>query len=268
MRNKKNYLKYYKEIYLNESTTSLKKKFIMFFTVLMFITIFIIFYIFIQIESANIENIGKESSLVINQAVSVKKKKLRIDFSAWNRYCDWNLVVINNMNEVPEYFNLNLKQHGDIEVDERIVSSLNEMVQEANKNGVKIWVSSGYRSKERQEKLFNKKLEEFLNAGMKKEEAEDKALKEISLPGCNEHILGLAVDFNAAGEEFCETKEYEWLQENSANYGFILRYPKEKEDITGRLFEPAHFRYVGEEHASKIKVQNLCLEEYVSNLFK
>ena len=104
--------------------------------------------------------------------------------------------------------------------------------------------------------------------GLPKEEAFNLALKIISLPGHNEHNTGLAIDFNAAGEEFCNTKEYEWLLENCANYGFILRYPKEKELITGRAFEPAHFRYVGEEHAKTIKAQNLCLEEYISSLIK
>lgn len=267
MSHKKNYLKYYKRTYLKDRNSSLKKRLIVFFVGVMFITILIIFYIFVKIESSNEESLS-EISLAMNQAVSVKKKKLRTDFSAWNRSSEWNLIVINNVNEIPPYFVPNLKQYGDIEVDERIVSSLNEMVQEANKNGAKIWVSSGYRSKERQEQLFNKEMDENLQSGLPKDEAFNLALKIISLPGHNEHNTGLAIDFNAAGEEFCTTKEYEWLLENCVNYGFILRYPKEKELITGRAFEPAHFRYVGEEHAKTIKAQNLCLEEYISSLIK
>lgn len=267
MTHKKNYLKYYKKTYLKDRNSSLKKRLIVFFVGVMFITILIVFYIFVKIESLNEESLS-EISLAMNQAVSVKKKKLRTDFSAWNRSSEWNLIVINNVNEIPPYFAPNLKQYGDIEVEERIVPSMNEMVQEANKNGAKIWVSSGYRSNERQEQLFNKEMDENLQSGLPKDEAFNLALKIISLPGHNEHNIGLAIDFNAAGEEFCNTKEYEWLLENCVNYGFILRYPKEKELITGRAFEPAHFRYVGDEHAKTIKAQNLCLEEYISSLIK
>lgn len=264
---KKNYLKYYKSTYLKDQNSFLKKRLIVFFVGVMFITIFIIFYIFVKIESLDEETLNEISSAA-NQAVSVKKKRLRTDFNAWNKSSEWNLIVINNVNEIPPYFASSLKKYGDVEVDERIVSSLNEMVQEANKNSVKIWVSSGYRSNERQEQLFDKEMDENLKAGLQKNEAFNLALKTISLPGHNEHNAGLAIDFNAAGEEFCTTKEYEWLLENCANYGFILRYPKEKELITGRVFEPAHFRYVGDEHAKTIKAQNLCLEEYISSLFK
>ena len=267
MPHRKNYLKYYKKTYLKNQQSSIKKRIIVFFVLVMFITILIVFYIFVRIESSNEENLN-ETSLAMNQAVSVKKKKLRTDFNAWNRSAEWNLVVINNVNEIPPYFSPNLKQCGDIEVDEKIVTSLNEMVQEANKNGIKIWVSSGYRSKERQEQLFNKEVEKNLKSGLAKEEAFNLALKTISLPGFNEHNTGLSVDFNAAGKEFSTTKDYDWLLENCVNYGFILRYPEEKESLTERAFEPAHFRYVGEEHAKAIKAQNLCLEEYVSSLIK
>lgn len=263
----KNYLKYYKKTYLNDRQAEIRKRLIVLFTIVMFITIFIVFYILVRIE--NLSEINQnETSLAINQAVSVKKKSLRTDFSAWNKSSEWNLIVINNVNEMESYFVPNLKQCGDVEIDERIMNSLNEMIQEASKNNVKLWVSSGYRSRERQEQLFNKEVNENLKLGMSKEEALNLALKTVSLPGSNEHITGLSVDFNAAGEEFSTTKEYEWLLENCTNYGFILRYPKEKESITGRAFEPAHFRYVGEEHAKAIKAQNLCLEEYVSSLIK
>lgn len=263
----KNYLKYYKNNYLKHSNAPLKRSLVIFFTLLMFITLFMVGYVFIQMESSNF-GYKDETSHVVNQAVSVKKKKLRTDFTQWNRSCDWNLLIINNVNEIPRYFAPRLSLHADIDVDERILFSLNEMVHDANETGLRLWVSSGYRSNERQEQLFRKEVEESLASGLAKEEALDSALKAISLPGCNEHNSGLSVDFNAAGEEFCTTPEYEWLLENSVNYGFILRYSREKEAITGRTFEPAHFRYVGDEHAKIIKSQNLCFEEYISNLMK
>lgn len=267
MANKKNYLKYYKKIYFNNRNSSIKRKFIVLFAFLLFTTIFVVFSIFVKIENSKTDELN-ETSLAANRAVNLKRKKLRTDFSCWNKSCEWNLFVINNVNELPEYFEPKLKQCRDIEVDERIVFSLNEMLQEASKNGIKLWVSSGYRSKERQKQLFDREFEENLKLGATKDEAFSIALEKISLPGNNEHNSGLAVDFNAAGEEFCQTQEYEWLLENCTNYGFILRYSREKEDITGRAFEPAHFRYVGEEHAQKMRTQNLCLEEYISNLIK
>lgn len=267
MSNKKNYLKYYKKTYLNEKRINLKRNLIIFFIFLLFISMVVIFSIFVQIENTN-EDYIDETSMAMNRAVSVKKKKLRTDFSVWNRYCDWNLMVVNNMNEIPEHFVKNLKQYGDIEVDEKIVSALEEMIHEANKNDAKLWVSSGYRTVERQKILFDKEVEKYLTEGLTKSDAIDLALKKVSLPQKNEHNMGFSVDFNAAGEEFVFTKEYEWLMQNSPEYGFILRYPQEKENITGRAFEPAHFRFVGEEHAKIITSRGLCLEEYVSSLMK
>lgn len=267
MWNKKNYLKYYKRIYLKGKSTRIKKKFIFLFIFVIFTSVFVLLAFFINTEEMYTMDLNETDS-VVNQAVSVKKKKLRTDFTNWNRSCDWNLILVNNVNEVPDYFLPNLKQYGDVEVDERIFSSLSEMIQESAKNGVKLWVSSGYRSKERQKQLSDRDFSENLKQNMNKEDAYNLSLKKISLPGKNEHNTGLAIDFNAAGEEFCSTKEYEWLIENSANYGYILRYPKDKEQVTGRVFEPAHFRYVGEEAAKIIKIQKLCLEEYISSLMK
>lgn len=263
----RNYLKYYKKNYLKNEKSKIKIRLISLFITVMFITIFVVFYIFLKIENSNIEYIN-ESSMAINQAVSVKRKKLRSDFTAWNKTCEWNLIVVNNLNEIPTYFEPKLKKHGEVEVDERILASLNEMVKDANVSNAKIWVSSGYRSEERQKALFNREFDENIDLGLSKQEAFNLALKKISLPKHNEHNAGLAVDFNNLDEDFCITKEYEWLLENSVNYGFVLRYPKEKEDITGRAFEPAHFRYVGEENAKIMKEKNLCLEEYVSMLIK
>ena len=222
-------------------------------------------YIFVNVENIAIEQ-QSEASLVINQAVSVKKKPLRVDFTSWNQSCDWNLIVVNSNNRIPDFFTPKLAMFGDIEVDERIVSPLRELLHDAANDGIRLWISTGYRSIERQETLFNRRVGKATEEGMSKEEAFNLALKEMSLPGYSEHHTGLAVDFNAADLEFSETLEYAWLIKNAANYGFILRYPREKEHITGRPFEPAHFRYVGEEYAKTIVERGASLEEYVSEL--
>ena len=103
-----------------------------------------------------------------------------------------------------------------------------------------------------------------------KNEGEAKALTEqvINKPGYSEHNLGLAVDFNYVKDSFKDTKEYVWLIENAENYGFILRYPKEKESITKVSYEPWHWRFVGVEHARKINELGMCLEEYIEYLDK
>lgn len=265
MHRRRSYLRQYRKTYLAKRLPRAKISLLALFIAAVGASVAIFVYIFVHVESGDREQ-QSEASLVINQAVSVKKKPLRVDFTAWNQTCDWNLVVVNDRNRVPEFFAPKLAMFGDIEVDERIVSPLSEMLHDAVKDGIRLWVSTGYRSIERQESLFNRRVGKATEAGMSKEEAFNLALKEMSLPGYSEHHTVLAVDFNASALEFAETSEYEWLIKNAANYGFILRYPREKEHITGRPFEPAHFRYVGEEHAKAMKTRGLCLEEYASEL--
>ncbi len=267
MPKKKNYLRYYKRTYLKGQSSRMKRRIFGFAGLMLFASAVVVACIFVKIESENEES-QNDASLAMNQAVSVKKKRLRTDFGAWNKSYDWLLVVVNNMNEMPDYYAPRLKQIGDVELDERIVPALSEMLREASKSGVKLWISLGYRSKERQECLFNAEVEKFLQSGVAKEQARELTLENISAPGHNEHNTGLAVDFNAAGEEFLATPEYQWLRDNCEKFGFIARYEKEKESLTGKASEPAHFRYVGEEHAAAMKAKDLCLEEYVSGLIR
>lgn len=265
MQRKRNYLRQYRKTYLKGTSIQKRKVFLSLFIITICASIAALCYIFVNVENSERDH-QSETSLVINQAVSVKKKSLRVNFTAWNQSCDWNLVVVNGNNRIPDFFTPKLTMFGDIEVDERIVSPLSEMLHDAVKDGIRLWVSTGYRSIERQESLFNRRVGKATEEGMSKEEAFNLALREMSLPGYSEHHTGLAVDFNAADLEFAETSEYEWLIKNAANYGFILRYPREKEHITGRSFEPAHFRYVGEEYAKTIVERGASLEEYVSEL--
>ena len=85
----------------------------------------------------------------------------------------------------------------------------------------------------------------------------------VAIPGTCEHALGLAVDINADKEQSSNEEVYNWLAENAWRYGFILRYPKGKEDITGIDYEPWHYRYVGKEVAKEIYEEGITLEEYV-----
>lgn len=267
MHRRRSYLRQYRKTYLEKRLPRAKISLLALFIAAVGASLAMFVYIFVHVESGEIAQ-QNEASLVINQAVSVKKKPLRVDFTAWNQTCDWNLVVVNDRNRVPEFFVPKLAMFGDIEVDERIVSPLREMLNDAAKDGIRLWVSTGYRSIERQESLFNRRVSTFVEDGLPNEDAFKLVLRETSLPGYSEHNTGLAVDFNAADVEFAETPEYDWLIKNASNYGFILRYPQEKDHITGRAFEPAHFRYVGEEHAKVIAERSLSLEEYSSELIK
>ena len=94
-------------------------------------------------------------------------------------------------------------------------------------------------------------------------QAEALAKRKIAPAGCSESNSGLAVDIVSASNDFENTKEFQWLQDNAYKYGFVLRYPKDKEDITGVDYQPWHWRYVGEYAAGKMHEQNLCLEEYL-----
>ena len=135
------------------------------------------------------------------------------------------------------------------------------------KDGISnVWVQSAYRSIKYQENLFNDKVNTYINQGYTKEEAQQLTMQTINKPGTSEHNLGLAVDFNYVDYNFENTLGFKWLEQNAENYGFILRYSKEKEKITKVNYEPWHWRYVGIENAKKINELDMCLEEYIKYL--
>ncbi len=178
---------------------------------------------------------------------------------------DWKLVLVNFENPLPENFEPELTNiDKNRQFDSRAVDSLLQMLEDMKKQGYKnIWPQSTYRSVARQEELFSEKVKMYMNSGKTKEEAEKLTLQKINKPRTSEHNLGLAVDFNNVDYKFEKTKEYNWLIENADNYGFILRYTREKKDITKVDYEPWHWRYVGEENAKEMNELDMCLEEYV-----
>ena len=181
---------------------------------------------------------------------------------------DWRLVLVNYENTLPNDFSPELSNIDKTrKFDSRAIEFLMMMLEDIKYQGYKnIWPQSTYRSVARQEEIFNKKVNSYISMGKTREEAEKLTLQKINKPGTSEHNLGLAVDFNNVDYNFEKSKEYKWLMENAENYGFILRYPREKKDITKVDCEPWHWRYVGEEHAKKMNELNMCLEEYVEYL--
>ena len=114
-------------------------------------------------------------------------------------------------------------------------------------------------------KAYGEEMIELVNVSkvFHTEQAEVEAAKVVARPGTSEHQVGLAVDFNSVEDSFKNTNEYEWLSANCYKYGFILRYTAEKQDKTGIIPEPWHYRYVGVEAATKIHEENICLEEFI-----
>jgi D-alanyl-D-alanine carboxypeptidase len=148
--------------------------------------------------------------------------------------------------------------------DSRAVDKLNAMCAAARNDGVKLLVISPYRSIQKQTELFTAKVAEYPN--LPKAEAEAKAAQVVAAPGTSEHNLGLAVDFDSLVTSYENTANFKWLKNHAADYGFILRYPKDKLAVTGVSYEPWHYRYVGEYHAKQIKSKGICLEEYIDQL--
>ena len=140
-------------------------------------------------------------------------------------------------------------------VDSTANAALNEMIAAAAKEGINLWIASGFRSYSRQETLYNNYVARDGKAAADRYSAR---------PGYSEHQTGLAFDLNSLEQSFGETKEGKWIAENCWKYGFILRYPQNKEAQTGYMYEPWHVRYLGKDIAEKIYKSGLCLEEYLN----
>ena len=186
----------------------------------------------------------------------------------------WELLLVNDSHPLNQDYTVNLSAvTGGQKVDSRIVEPLSEMLQAMRKAGLRPVVCSAYRSVERQSELFEEYIEEKLKAGWNYEDAFYKAKTRICIPGTSEHQTGLAVDIvgkthQSLDDAQADTKEAKWLAEHCAEYGFILRFPEDKTDVTGVDYESWHFRYVGTAPASYIMEHELTLEEYLDSVDK
>lgn len=181
---------------------------------------------------------------------------------------DWRLILVNRDYILPDGYMPTLERavedsYSDVKLDYRVAPYYNEMYQAALEDGVELVPISGYRSVERQTRNFENKIQKYINDGYSKIEATQMAATIILPPGTSEHNAGLAMDICSLYESFENTEEFEWLSENAADYGFILRYPEDKQDITKIVYEPWHWRYVGVEAAKAMKASGQCLEEYL-----
>lgn len=180
------------------------------------------------------------------------------------------ILLVNKEHPLPEHYQPNLERMREYgaEVDASILQPLRDMLAAGEKEGLSFWIASSYRSVERQRELLDEDIQTLVRQGYSYSEAYEEVTKETMPVGCSEHASGLAVDivskdYQILDERQARTDEILWLQENCSQYGFILRYPKEKEEITKVSYESWHFRYVGIAAAEEITKQGLTLEEYL-----
>lgn len=178
---------------------------------------------------------------------------------------DWKLILVNAEHPVPEDYSVTLKElRNDQWVDERIYPELQQMFDDARAEGIYPLINESYRSAERQQEILDNYIAAYEAEGLSTEEAQQRALEVVAKPGTSEHQLGLALDIIVEYEED-STVTWQWLKENCWRYGFILRYPEDKTEITGISYEPWHFRYVGAEAAQQITERGITLEEYLED---
>lgn len=185
---------------------------------------------------------------------------------------EWKIMLVNRDNTVPTNFTVDLVAFENVLVDYRIVDQLSNLIEAAYKDGVLLTVCSGYRSVTQQREIYEGKMQTYINLGYSEEASKINTGQYIQTPGSSEHHTGLAVDLLTDGavsleETFADTPAYKWLNEHAEEYGFVERYPKEKSDITGVLWEPWHYRYVGVSNAKAINTMGICLEEYVGLVY-
>ena len=140
------------------------------------------------------------------------------------------------------------------------------MLDAAHKDNVELYIRSPYRSYSTQNVLFENQVKRCLNGSVSREQAEITASTVVARPGTSEHHTGLAVDLNSVETNFEDTEAFSWLKEHGEEYGFIMRYAVDKQDLTGVIHEPWHWRFVGIKHAKEMNRLGMCLEEYIEYL--
>ena len=182
---------------------------------------------------------------------------------------EWNLFLVNPWNPIPDNYEpeLTYLKNGQA-VDSRCYPELQQMMDDCRAAGLEPLICASYRTMEKQEALFEDKEARLIQEGCPENEVEAEAAKVVAYPGTSEHQLGLALDIVDVSYQQLDTEQentpvQQWLLKNSWKYGFVLRYPTDKSNITGIIYEPWHYRYVGKEAAAEMYENKLCLEEYL-----
>lgn len=228
-------------------------------------------------SQAGMEEPAKDDDRAADPSAEGKMKELtgedRAECGRLYRKYPELLVIANKELELPQDYNPKLRDicNGRLQAADVIYADLAAMLEAAGDAGFEYWIASGYRSRQKQQELIDEDVRRFMRDGMSYEAALEKTLEETMPAGHSEHETGLSLDILCSGNmDMNAAQAYEpgneWLVAHCAEYGFILRYPADKEAITGIAYEPWHFRYVGREAAKFMTEHELTLEEFWNNI--
>lgn len=189
---------------------------------------------------------------------------------------DWQLLLVNKQNPISLSFEPEslASVDGTYALDARVVPLIQEMIQAAGVEGIQLRLVSAYRDANLQQYLYQQEIDSYKAQGYSQAAAVEEAGRWVAIPGTSEHQTGLAADLVSydwlvAGKglttDFAKDPAAIWLKEHASKFGFILRYPEDKTEITGIGFEPWHYRFVGKEAATVIMSGKICLEEYLAS---
>ena len=222
-----------------------------------------------EVKAADSDKKSKGDSIQIQYQGSKEPSGINLSTHSLDKE-DWKLVLVNESHPldaeaVPELAEIEKDRY----VDARILDEAAEMLKDAAAAGMSLYICSAYRNYEKQWEVFNSSMADRISQGCEPLAAYEDTKKSVAVPGTSEHATGLAMDITSAqyvvlDEKQAETEEAKWLASNSWKYGFVLRYPPEKSDVTGIIYEPWHYRYVGKEAAKEMTEKNLTLEEYLN----
>ncbi len=227
-------------------------------------------------SSQEIEVNDNQSNTVSGATASESDEPEMVTRGEYTLNADYErLLLVNGENPLPEdydyegnlltvdekYINGSLRQ-----IDKEIWPYMRAMLEAAWKDGVELYIWSPYRSYATQNMLFENQVKREMDKGIDRAQAELNAATVVARPGTSEHHTGLAADFNMASDAFEDTEMFEWMSENAADYGFVMRYSAEKQTITGVIHESWHWRFVGIKHAKEMKKLDMCLEEYLEHI--
>lgn len=205
------------------------------------------------VESPDVTGAPDVSEAPVETPEPVNSDLPQIDITSWE------YLLANLDNPIGDYTPTTETLEGQ-PLDSRIIEPMKEFVAAARAEGLSVYLSSGYRDYSTQQYLYNRKVAQY---------GEEVAKTIVAPPGTSEHQTGLACDitdryYEVKDSSLENTAMYQWMSQHCQEYGFIVRYPKDKEDVTGIIYEPWHFRYVGVEAATYIMEHGLCLEEFVA----
>ena len=218
-------------------------------------------------EEAPVESSSQKEEEQEQSSQETKQQQLAEEFAKEKE--EYYLLLANAENPLPQDWSIQTEEvQNGYEMDKRAAPAMREMIQAAKEDGVELMLCSAYRSIEKQQQLFDRSQQAYMAQGMSEEEAYAKTATETAIPGTSEHQTGLAADivtptYQMLDAGFADTPAGQWLSEQATEYGFVLRYPQDKQEVTGIIYESWHYRFVGKTHAKLMKESGLCLEEYL-----